>query len=257
VGMLNRRTAPVRSPAQGHCCALRYRIRQKPQGVTQFTVCRGVVTDTGRDPGHPVPPAGRKWILRYLALWAVIASLAAVPAVADDRSGVFLGVSGGSTHLKEKLDRLDLESLGVDIRFDDNSPAWSAEGGYQLNRYFGARIGYVDLQTFDDQLDSGGMDSPMPDVDMDLAGWLAGVDAWFPVADWVSLGARAGYMDWQSNLKVGDFGLEENDSGTDPYFGGGLEMHLGDHVGMDVSYMRFDVDGSNADYTSLGVRVRF
>jgi OOP family OmpA-OmpF porin len=225
-------------------------------GVTQFTVWRATVGDTERNPGHPVPPAGRKWKLRYFALLAVIASLAANPVAADDRTGVFLGVSGGAADLRDTLDSLDLGRLGIDVQYDDDSPAWSASGGYQLNRYFGARFGYVEFQTFDDRVDAAGMDN-MPDVQLDLDGWQIGVDAYLPVAAWVSLAAHAGYMDWQSNLKVGDYGLEETGSGTDPFFGGGMELNLGDHVGMDLSYTRFDSDGSDVDYAAVGVRVRF
>jgi len=194
--------------------------------------------------------------MRIFAAWAVIACLAAVPAAADDHTGVFLSVSGGKADLREKVERLNLDQLGIDIQLDGDSPAWSASGGYQFNRYFGARVGYVDFQTFDEFLDAGNT-VDMPNVELDLEGWQVGFDAWVPVADWVSLAAHAGYMDWRSNLKVGDFGLEERNSGTDPFFGGGLELHFGSHVGMDVSYTRFDVDGSDVDYVALGARIRF
>lgn len=194
--------------------------------------------------------------MRYCAAWAAFACLAAVPAAADDHSGVFLSLSGGKADLSETVDKLGLDQLGVDIQLDADSPAWSASGGYQFNRYFGARVGYVDFQTFDDLLDDGGLVGTA-DVELDLEGWQAGLDAWVPVADWISLAAHAGYMDWRSNLKVGDFGLEEKDSGADPFFGGGMELHFGSHIGMDVSYTRFDVDGSDVDYAALGARIRF
>lgn len=194
--------------------------------------------------------------MRKFAPLAAIACLVAAPAAADDHSGVFLSVSGGKADLSETVDKLGLDGLGIDVQFDDKSPAWSASGGYQLNRYFGAHVGYVDFQTFDDLLDVGGL-AGTTDIELDLEGWQAGFDAWLPVTDWVSLAAHAGYMDWRSNLKIGDLGLEEKDSGTDPFFGGGMEFHFGSHVGMDVSYTRFDVDGSDVDYAALGVRVRF
>jgi OOP family OmpA-OmpF porin len=193
--------------------------------------------------------------MRNFAPWAAIACLAAVPAAADDQSGVYLSLAGGKADLSETVDKLGLDGLGIDVQFDDDSPAWSASGGYQVNRYFGARVGYVDFQTFDDFLDAG--PAGMPDVELDLEGWQVGLDAWVPVADWASLSVHAGYMDWRSNIKIGDLGLEEKDSGTDPFFGGGMELHLGDHVGMNVSYTRFDVDGSDVDYAALGVRIRF
>ncbi len=194
--------------------------------------------------------------MRNFAALALIAILTAAPAVSDDRSGVFLGISGGQADVKETIEGLDLDQFDVDVQVDDISPAWGASGGYQFNRFFGARFGFVDFQTFDDLLDVGDIEDA-PDIDIDLEGWMMGVDAYLPLSRWMSLAARAGYMDWQSRLKVGDLGLEESDSGTDPFFGGGMEMNVGDNVGLDLSYTRFDVDGSNVDYASVGVRLRF
>jgi OOP family OmpA-OmpF porin len=78
-----------------------------------------------------------------------------------------------------------------------------------------------------------------------------------PLASWDSLGARAGYMDWKSRLRIGDYGLQSSDSGTDPFFGGGLEVNFGPSFSIEASYTRFDVDGSDVDSASLGVRLGF
>lgn len=194
--------------------------------------------------------------MRTFAVLAVAASLSATPALADDTSGIFVGMSGGRADTDHTLESLDLGNLGVDLDLESSSPAWGAFGGYRLNRHFGLRGGYMDFQTFDDLLDLAPV-GDVPKIELDLEGWMLGVDAYMPLASWASLGARAGYMDWRSRLRIGDYGLQSSDSGTDAFFGGGLEVNFGPSFSVEANYTRFDVDGSDVDSASLGVRLGF
>jgi OOP family OmpA-OmpF porin len=194
--------------------------------------------------------------MRSFAILAVLASLTSAPAWADDESGVFVGVSGGRADLNETLEGLDLGSLGVELEIEDLSPAWSAFGGYRLNRNVGFRAGYVDFQTFDDLLEVSSF-ADVPDIQFDLEGWMVGVDAYLPLGRRVSLAGRAGYMDWQSRVKVGEYDFRSAESGTEPFFGGGIEVNLGRHFGLETSYTRFDVNGSDVDYASVALHIGF
>lgn len=194
--------------------------------------------------------------MRAKAVTMMTALLAAAPVAADDGTGVFIGVSGGRADVNETLASLDLSGIGVDVQVDDDSPAWSAFGGYQLNRYFGVRGGYQDFQTFDDLLEVASI-GDVPDIDVDLEGWMIGLDAYLPLGEWVSLAGHAGYIDWESKVEIGDLDVRSSESGTDPFIGGGVEVNLGAHFGVEASYTRFDVDGSDVDYAALGVRFRF
>lgn len=194
--------------------------------------------------------------MRTIAMLAIVSGLAAVPAAADEQSGIFVGVSGGRADISETLDHLDLGELGVGLQIEDSSPTWSAFGGYRMNSYLGVRGGYVDFQTFDDLLELAPV-GDVPDVDLDLEGWMISLDANLPLGNWLSVTGRAGYMDWESRLAIDDFDFQEADSGTDPFLGGGAELHLGPHVGVEASYTRFDLNGSDVDYTALGLRVIF
>jgi hypothetical protein len=194
--------------------------------------------------------------MRTFAVLAVMASLNATPASADDASGVFVGMSGGRANAATTLENLDLGNVGVDLDLEGSSPVWGAFGGYRLNQHFGVRGGYMDFQTFDDRLDMSPV-GDVPEVELDMEGWMLGVDAYMPLASWASLGARAGYMDWKSRLRIGDYGLRSSDSGADPFFGGGLEVNFGPSFSIEASYTRFDLEGSDVDSASLGVRLGF
>lgn len=194
--------------------------------------------------------------MRLFAALVFVSAAFITPAHAEDRSGFFLGAAGGAADLNETLGEIDLGDLDVQVEVDDVAPAWSAFAGYQLNRHFGFRGGYVDFQTFDDILDEADIEN-LPDLDLDLEGWMLGADAYLPLGRWVSLTGRAGFMSWESKIDFGLPGIEDSDSGTDPFYGAGLEFNLGRHVGMEASYTRFDVDGNDVDFAAAALRIRF
>ena len=194
--------------------------------------------------------------MRLVAATMLVVAVFAGPADAEDRSGFFIGTAGGAADLNDTLGELDLGDLDVQVKVDEVAPAWSAFGGYQFNRHFGFRGGYVDFQTFDDILDETDVQD-LPDLDLDLEGWMVGADAYMPVGRWVSLTGRAGFMSWESKIDFGLPGVEDSDSGTDPFYGAGLEFNLGRRVGMEASYTRFDVDGSDVDFAAAAFRIRF
>ncbi|UCC13338.1 MAG: hypothetical protein JSW21_07965, partial [Gammaproteobacteria bacterium] len=103
--------------------------------------------------------------MRILPLFCITIALAAGDALADERSGFFLGLAGGAADLDEELEDLDLDSLGIDVEVRDTSPAWSAYAGYQFNRFLGVRGGYVDFETFDDVIEVESI-GDVPDIDI-------------------------------------------------------------------------------------------
>lgn len=194
--------------------------------------------------------------MRILPLFCMTIALSAGDALADERSGFFLGLAGGAADLDEELEDLDLASLGIDVEVSDTAPAWSAFAGYQFNRYLGVRGGYVDFETFDDIIEVESI-GDVPDIDIDLEGWMVGVDGHLPMGRWISLTGRAGYIAWESQAKLGLVQLEDSKTGSDPFYGGGLELSLGKSFGIEATHTRFAIDGNDVDMSALGVRVRF
>ena len=194
--------------------------------------------------------------MRILPLFCMTIALTAGDALADERSGFFLGLAGGAADLDEELEDLDLSSLGIDVEVSDTSPAWSAFAGYQANQYFGIRGGYTDFETFDDVVEVESI-GDVPDLDIDLEGWTLGVDGHLPMGRWVSLTGRAGYIAWEAKAELGLIQLEDSANGTDPFFGGGVEFNFGDSFGLEATHTRFKIDGNDVDMTAGGVRLRF
>ncbi len=194
--------------------------------------------------------------MRLIAVTTLVCAMFTGAAQAEDRAGFFMGAAGGAADLNETLGEIDLGGLDIQVEVDDVAPAWSAFAGYQLNRHFGFRGGYVDFQTFDDILDESDIED-LPDLDLDLEGWMIGADGYLPLGRWVSLIGKAGFMSWESKIDFGLPGVEDSDSGTDPFYGAGLELNLGRRVGMEASYTRFDVDGNDVDFAAAALRIRF
>lgn len=194
--------------------------------------------------------------MRLFAVTTLVLAMFSGTAQAEESTGFFFGAAGGAADLNETLGEVDLGGLDVEVEVDDVAPAWSAFAGYQLNRHFGFRGGYVDFQTFDDILENSDIED-LPDLDLDLEGWMLGADGYLPMGRWVSLTGRAGFMSWESKIDFGLPGVEDSDSGTDPFYGAGLELHLGRRVGMEASYTRFDVDGKDVDFAAAALRIRF
>lgn len=162
-------------------------------------------------------------------LLALVAALAALPAAAQDNDTPhFYG--GGSVG-----------------RNDNSEFSWSAFGGYQANRWFGAEFGYRDLgrQTV------GGTTA-------DASAWeLVGVGR-LPLFDRFSAyGKLGGYLG-----RTHGGGTSENN--TDLTYGAGLEYGLTRNVGVRAEWQRYtDLGGggfgakNDLDVASLAVIYRF
>lgn len=94
----------------------------------------------------------RNHTLSLLSL-AILASLSATPAMAQDSPYFYGGFGLGSS--KSKLDQdaqsnalLPITAIPVSIDKNNQDTAYKLFGGYQFNRYFGVEGGYFDLGKF-------------------------------------------------------------------------------------------------------------
>ena len=186
----------------------------------------------------------------------LILTLFLISSTAAADGGFFIGVSAGKADLDETFGTIELPSDDVEITLDDEEPAWGVFAGYQFSRYVGLRIGYVDFATFDDVLDLAGV-GDIPGVDFDLDGWTAGVDGYLPVTDWLSLVGHLGAITWDAEVQIALLSIGVVDEGTDVYYGAGLEFTPVDFLGIEGSYTRYEINDSDIDYLSLGVRFKF
>lgn len=146
---------------------------------------------------------------------ALLALSVALPAAAQlNMSSVYVGGSLGQAKAKDSCSGCD-----------DKDTTWGVFGGYRVNRYVAAELGYHDLGSY----------GPI-----DANAWeLVGVGSW-PITDQFSVyGKLGGYR--------GKFeGAGASESNTDLTYGLGLQFDLNKNVGLRGEWQRYPSMGGGA-----------
>lgn len=158
---------------------------------------------------------------------------AAFGAQAAEDTGFYAGAGVGQSFVDE-------------ADYDDEDTAFSVFGGYQFNRYFGLETGYVD---FGELGPSGaGRSLEVSSVYLTAVGTV-------PFSENFSGYAKAGFQRW--NLDTAIPGLADDDSGSDPTYGLGLQYRFNDQFALRGEYSRFEVEDVDLDLAQLQVRFNF
>ncbi|HWM42884.1 MAG TPA: outer membrane beta-barrel protein [Burkholderiales bacterium] len=193
---------------------------------------------------------------RWLVVLGLLAAAAAGPAAAQD-PGLYVGGSLGFVQYKETCKDLL-------VPCDDKDTGWRAFGGYQLNRYVAAELGFADLGelTGDGPLAGGGQGSLRAEIKeaFDLSAVFS-----FPVSSYLSGLARVGMYRARTTVDVEVTGFAPtSDGGTNSgfTFGLGAEARLG-RLGVRAEWQHYDNVGvastgeDDIDVFSIGVLFRF
>ena len=80
----------------------------------------------------------------------------------------------------------------------------------------------------------------------------------FEISDGVMLYGKLGFHNWKSELNIiaTTVSASADDSGTDVFFGGGIQVSL-ENLNGRVGYSKFDLDGDDVDSINLGLSYNF
>lgn len=154
--------------------------------------------------------------------------------------------------------------LDITCNNDEEGSMFKAYVGNQFTPNFGAEFGYLDLGSFGVE----GTDSVLGTVDANVkgTGFFAAITGMMPLGEFGLFG-KAGLFRWDLDADVSSsvFGSgSESDSGTDPFFGVGAQVTIGQATALRLEWERFmDVGDegstgqSDVDVLSLGVVFKF
>ncbi len=204
---------------------------------------------------------------KSLAMAAILSTgaMALQAAPAQDQH-FYLGVSFG----KSDLDVSESEITAVlndgslsGANFDNEDSSLKLYGGYAINKNVAIEFGYIDLGEFDYSATSDGSGSlwssgPLT-IDTETTGLLFNVKGSLPVSDIFGLTAKLGLLAWDIEADASNGGLSgsADDDGNDLFFGVGASARLAQHVGIDLEFERYDIDGDDLDVFSLGISYHF
>lgn len=165
------------------------------------------------------------------------------PAAAQ-QAGAYAGGSIGMTSV-DVCD--DLASLGLS-ECDDQDMGFKVFGGFRFHENFGAEAAYVDLGEVT-------VSGPGGSGSVETDGFeFAGVGT-LPLNEQFDLFAKLGLYMWDVSA-VGPAGSSDDD-GTDLMFGLGGAWNFTEQLSARAEWERFDLDGDNVDFLSVGLQFNF
>ncbi len=168
------------------------------------------------------------------ALLAAVLGASALSAQAADK-GFYAGAGVGQSFVDEQA-------------YDDEDTAFSVFGGYQFNRYFGLEAGYADFGKIEPQGAGRALEA-------DTA-YLTAVGT-LPITEKFSAYAKAGFHAWNLDDAIPGLTGTNDDSGTDPTYGVGVQYRLTDQVALRGEYSRFEIEDLDQDLAQVQVRFDF
>lgn len=147
--------------------------------------------------------------------------------------------------------------------FDDDDLGWKVFAGYNINQYFAAEIGYVDLGEAEGTITTSAPLASRSNFDFDLDGFTFAGIVKYPFMPNFDVFGKVGGFVWdaeaEASIRVGNFSnvISEDEDGTDFFFGLGAEYEFTNNVGVRAEWERFSPDDADVDFFSLGVTYDF
>ena len=176
----------------------------------------------------------RKTKLLSTLLLSATLGAAAFGANAQDK-GFYAGAGVGQSFVDEGA-------------YDDEDTAFSVFGGYQFNKYFGLEAGYADFGKIEAEGTGAAFEGD--------SAYLTAVGT-LPITDRFSAYAKAGLHRWNVDTALPGLTGNNDDSGSDPTYGVGVQYRFTDRVALRGEYSRFEIEDLDADLAQLQVRFDF
>ena len=179
----------------------------------------------------------RNWKRFVFASVAVMLFAAAGTAAAQG----YIGAGAGIT----KMDLCD--DLGA-TACDDEDTGMKIFGGFKFNPNFGLEASWVDL---------GEVSASASGVTVtgEVDGFGLAVMGMIPLNEKFGFFGKVGAYMWDAT--VSGPGGSVSDDGTDIMFGAGVNWNLTTRFGLRAEWERFDIDGDDVDFLSIGAQFNF
>jgi len=175
-------------------------------------------------------------------LATVLLTLASAGALADNDSGLYLGIGAGQFNIE--LDEVDGET------FDSDDTTYKLFAGYRINRFFGVEFDYIDLGSPSDTVDGFNFETK-------IKGFAPYAIGTLPLGP-IELFARVGYYFYDFEVDGPAGGATLDDSDEDLVYGVGVGLTIFDHLHARLEYEEFDVtDTQSANAIWLSGAWRF
>lgn len=181
--------------------------------------------------------------LKICAMALILVRLT-VPFQAQASEGFYAGASIGSANLDDNFDGFEI---------DDDTTAYRIVGGWRVNRYFALEAGYQNFGDFEQNFSINGESHK---VKLSADGYTLGVQGSYPLANRVSVFARAGWFFWDGEAEINN-ASQASPEDSNPYLGLGLSYDFSEGFSINTDWSRYELESTESDVFSVGFQFRF
>jgi len=157
----------------------------------------------------------------------------------------YIGVGAGLTTVN-LCD--DLFALGA-TSCDDEDTGLKLFGGYKFNPNFAVEGAWIDLGEVSASAGGGTVTAEVDGLQVAAVGMI-------PINPQFGVFGKIGVYMWDATVSATGFG-SVSDDGHDIMFGAGVSWNLTSKFGLRAEWERFDIDGDDLDFLSVGVQFNF
>jgi len=190
-------------------------------------------------------------IAALLAASGLVVSSAAMAQAKPADTGWYAGVSVGQSSSSDACNGVS----GPGVSCDDKDTAFKIFGGYQINRNFGAELGYTDLGKVEAK--GGGVTASVEAKAFELVGVGR-----FPINNQFSIYGKLGLYRADSKGRS-NVGVSADETNTDLTYGVGVQYNFTGNLGVRGEWQRYssvgggDIGDSDVDVLSVGLVYKF
>lgn len=178
-------------------------------------------------------------------------------------SGFYIGGSFGQSRISDfsgsDVDR-ELASVGITstTTTDDKDTGWKAFAGYRVMKYLAVEGAYTNFGDASARVTVTAPAAGVANVELENEAWSLSVLGILPLNDKFSLFGRLGFNVWNveatatgTGSATGRYSYDED--GTDVLYGLGASYHFTPNLNLRAEWERYDFDGNDIDFVSVGL----
>ena len=177
---------------------------------------------------------------RIVLAWVAVMLLAVAGTAAAQG---YIGAGAGLT----TVDICD-DLGGPGISCDDEDTGLKIFGGFKFNPNFAVEASWVDLGEVS-------ASSPLGSASVEVDGFGVAAVGMIPINPQFSVLLKVGAYMWDAS--GGGLASGSSDDGTDVMFGAGVGWSFTNNFGVRAEWERFDIDGDDIDFLSVGAQYNF
>lgn len=199
---------------------------------------------------------------KQVLFFALSTVLGATSVQAAD-TGFYIGGSFGQSKVSDFSSsdvNSGLASLGINATSttDDKDTGWKAFAGYRIMKYLAVEGAYANLGEVSANIISTAPVAGTANVQLENEAWTISALGILPLNDKFSLFGRLGLNVWNIDVSASGTGsggatYSGSDDGTGVVYGLGAAFHLTPNLNLRAEWERYDFDGDDLDFMSVGL----